>query len=105
VKAPLKERGRASSFAIADPALDTMFAPESIALIGATEAQGSVGRALENVTSYHGLVYPVNLKRETILGVSAFPKIGAVPDHIDLAIIATSSDGSGGTARVCRGRG
>src|SRR5271166_6102774 len=72
------------------PALDTMFAPESIALIGATEAPGSVGRALvENLKSYHGLVYPVNLKRETILGVPAFPKIGAVPDHIDLAIIAT----------------
>ena len=67
-----------------------MFAPESIALIGATEAPGSVGRALvENLKSYHGLVYPVNLKRETILGVPAFPKIGAVPDHIDLAIIAT----------------
>src|SRR5271157_6162305 len=72
------------------PALDTMFAPESIALIGATEAPGSVGRALvENLKLYHGLVYPVNLKRETILGVPAFPKIGAVPDHIDLAIIAT----------------
>jgi len=67
-----------------------MFAPESIALIGATEAPGSVGRALvENLRLYHGLVYPVNLKRETILGVPAFPKIGAVPDHIDLAIIAT----------------
>ena len=67
-----------------------MFAPESIALIGATEAPGSVGRVLvENLKSYHGLVYPVNLKRETILGVPAFPKIGAVPDHIDLAIIAT----------------
>ena len=34
-------------------------------------------------------LYPVNLKRDTILGVPAFPKIGAVPDHVDLAIIAT----------------
>ena len=59
-----------------------MFAPESIALIGATEAPGSVGRALvENLKSYHGLVYPAKLKRETILGVPAFPKIGAVPDQ------------------------
>ena len=67
-----------------------MFTPESFAVIGATEAPGSVGRALvENLKSYRGLVYPVNLKRDTILGVPAFPKIGAVPDHIDLAIIAT----------------
>jgi acetyltransferase len=72
------------------PVLNAMFTPESVAVIGATEAPGSVGRALvENLKSYHGLVYPVNLKRETILGVPAFPKIGAVPDHIDLAIIAT----------------
>ncbi len=67
-----------------------MFAPESIALIGATEAPGSVGRVLlENLKSYHGLLYPVSLKRDTILSVPAFPKIGAVPDHVDLAIIAT----------------
>jgi acetyltransferase len=67
-----------------------MFAPESIAPIGATEAPGSVGRVLlENLKSYHGLLYPVSLKRDTILSVPAFPKIGAVPDHVDLAIIAT----------------
>ena len=70
--------------------LNAMFTPESVAVIGATEAPGSVGRALvENLKSYHGLLYPVNLKRDTILGVPAFAKIGAVPDHIDLAIIAT----------------
>jgi predicted CoA-binding protein len=67
-----------------------MFTPESVAVIGATEAPGSGGRALvENLKSYRGLVYPVNLKRDTILGVPAYPKIRAVPDHIDLAIIAT----------------
>jgi CoA binding domain len=72
------------------PALNTMFAPESIALIGATEAPGSVGRALlENLKSYHGPVYPVNLRRHTVLGLPAFPKIGAVPGRVDLAIIAT----------------
>jgi acetyltransferase len=45
------------------PALNAMFTPESVAVIGATEAPGSVGRALvENLKSYHRLVYPVNLK-------------------------------------------
>src|SRR6516164_7473485 len=71
-------------------ALSTMFAPESIALIGATEASGSVGRALlENLKSYDGALYPVNLRRDTVLGLPAFPKIAAVPDPVDLAIIAT----------------
>ena len=67
-----------------------MFAPESIALIGATEASGSVGRALlENLKSYDGALYPVNPRRDTVLGLPAFPKIGGVPDTVDLAIIAT----------------
>src|SRR6266403_5017695 len=70
------------------PALNTMFALESIALIGATEAPGSFGRVLlENLTSYPGPVYPVNLRRHTVLGLPAFPKIGAVPGRVDLAII------------------
>jgi len=67
-----------------------MFAPESIALIGATEAPGSVGGVLlENLKSYRGLVYRVNLRRHSVLGLPAFPKIGAIPSRVDLAIIAT----------------
>ena len=67
-----------------------MFAPESIAVIGATEAPGSVGRALlRNLKSYRGPIYPVNLKRDRVLGLRALPKIGAVPNRVDLAIIAT----------------
>jgi acetyltransferase len=67
-----------------------MFAPESVAVIGATETPGTVGRTLaENLKSYRGRVYPVSLKRNTILEMPAFSKITAVPDHVDLAVIAT----------------
>jgi hypothetical protein len=52
------------------PALNPMFAPEAVAVVGATERPGSVSPALlENLKSYHGLVYPVNLKRHRVLGV------------------------------------
>jgi acetyltransferase len=72
------------------PALNAMFTPRSVAVIGATENPGSVGRALvENLKSYDRPLYPVNLKRDTILELPAFPRIGAVPNHVDLAIIAT----------------
>ena len=67
-----------------------MFAPESVAVIGATERPGSVGRALlENLKSYRAPVYPVNRKRHRVLGVPAFPEVGAIPDHVELAIVAT----------------
>ena len=83
------QRKRKSEF-LRRSALNTMFAPESIALIGATEAPGSVGRVLlENLKSYHGAVYPINLRRHTVLGLPTFAKIGAVPDRVDLAIIVT----------------
>ena len=71
-------------------ALDALFAPKSVALIGATDAAGSVGRALmENLRAFDGALYPVNPKRERVLGVKAFPSIAAVPDPVDLAVIVT----------------
>ena len=68
-----------------------MFNPETIALIGATDREGSVGKStLENVLASKGRkIFPVNPKRKTVLGVECYPQIGSVPEKVDLAIIAT----------------
>jgi acetyltransferase len=67
-----------------------MFAPKSVAVIGASESTGSVGRALmENLRSFSGSVFAVNPNRSTILGRKAFREIGTVPEIIDLAVVAT----------------
>lgn len=74
------------------PVLDAMFAPKSVALIGATETAGSVGRTiLENLrtTDFGGPIYPVNPNRRTVLGIKALARIGEVPTPVDLAVIAT----------------
>ena len=78
------------------PILKAMLNPKVIALVGATEVPDSVGRALmENLASFGGVVYPINPKRSSVLGVEAFPNIEAVPNPVDLAIIATPArDGS-----------
>ena len=73
-------------------ALDAIFTPKSVALIGATETAGSLGRTLMwNLLTnpFGGAVYPVNPKRSNVLGVRAFPSVGAVPELVDLAVIAT----------------
>ena len=58
------------------PSLEAMFAPRSVAVIGASETSGSVGRALlENLQSFHGHVFPINPNHSTILGQKAFPTI------------------------------
>ena len=72
--------------------LDVFFAPSSVALIGATENPGSVGRTiLTNLiaTPFGGTIFPVNPKRPNVLGIKAYPKIGEVPAQVDLAIIVT----------------
>ncbi len=72
--------------------LDAIFAPRSVAVIGATEKPGSVGRTvLWNLISnpFGGTVYPVNPKRPNVLGIKAYPTIEDVPEAVDLAVIVT----------------
>jgi len=86
------------------PVLDTMLAPKSVALIGATESPGSVGRTLlENLKdeAFQGDVYPVNPKRLRVLGTPAFPKIGDVPGPVDLAVICTPATTVPGVIEEC----
>ena len=67
-----------------------MLNPRTVALIGATEAQHSVGRTImENLLSFDRKVYPINPKRATVLGVKVFANIADAPEPVDLAIIAT----------------
>jgi len=73
--------------------LDPFFAPTSVALIGATETQPSVSRTiLSNLALFQGKIYPVNPKRDQVLGRKAYPSIRAVPDSVDLAVIVTPAE-------------
>ncbi|NUM77406.1 GNAT family N-acetyltransferase [candidate division KSB1 bacterium] len=72
--------------------LDAIFSPQRIAVIGATERAGSVGQAvLANLMNNHfgGTVFPINPNRESVLGLTAYPRVTQAPGPIDLAIIAT----------------
>jgi len=72
--------------------LDFMFAPKSVALIGASEKEGSVGRTLLwNLIShpFGGTVFPINPKRKNVLGIRAYRNIKELPEIVDLAVIAT----------------
>src|SRR6266542_4024858 len=70
--------------------LDPLFAPKTVAVIGATEKEGSVGRAvLENLSLFAGKVFPINPKRAMVLGRPAFENLAAVSETIDLAVIVT----------------
>lgn len=84
--------------------LDLFFKPKNIAVIGATEAPGSVGRTtLWNLisTPFGGAVFPVNPNRASILGIKAYKSIKEVPAEVDLAVVVTRASFVPGVIREC----
>jgi len=84
--------------------LDVFFKPKNIAVIGATEAPGSVGRTtLWNLisTPFGGAVFPVNPKRPSVLGIKAYKSIKDVPAEVDLAVVVTRAAFVPGIIREC----
>ncbi len=67
--------------------------PKSIAVIGASDKQGSVGRAITSniMNGYKGIVYPISPTRETVFDQKAYKSVLDVPDSIDLAVIITKN--------------
>lgn len=72
--------------------LNLIFNPQRIAVIGASEKEGSLGsKILHNLVGvgYKGMVFPVNPFRSSVQGIMAYPTVNKIPKKIDLAIIAT----------------
>ncbi len=89
-------------------ALDAIFTPKNVAVIGATETPGSVGRTLVwNLISspFGGAVFPVNLKRPSVLGIKAYPTVSDIPEAVDLAVITTPAKTVPGIIKECVDRG
>ena len=72
------------------PNLRSIFYPNSIAIVGATDKEGSVGSTLlKNLlhSDFSGEVFPVNPKRSHILNTDCYPNLTALPKKVDLAVI------------------
>lgn len=88
--------------------LDAIFNPKTVAVIGASEKIGSVGRTLlwNLITHpFGGTVYPVNLKRPQVLGIKAYPTIADVPSEVDLAVLVTPAQFVPGLIKECADAG
>ncbi|HXB73200.1 MAG TPA: bifunctional acetate--CoA ligase family protein/GNAT family N-acetyltransferase, partial [Candidatus Acidoferrales bacterium] len=84
--------------------LDVFFSPRTVAVIGATEKPGTVGRTLlwNLVTSpFGGTVYPVNPNRPSVLGVKAYGSVSDIPEPVDLAVIVTPPASVPGIIKEC----
>ena len=87
--------------------LDVFFQPRSVAVIGATDRAGHVGRTvLWNLISspFGGTVYPVNPKRSSVLGIKAYPNVASLPEPPELAVIMTPAETVPGVIEECAAR-
>ena len=97
-------RERAANVASLRP----LFAPQSVAVIGASRRTGTVGRSvLDNIHAgkFAGRLYAVNPGAAEIGGVPCFPDIESLPVTPDLAVLAVPPDGVVGAAEDCGRRG
>src|SRR5215218_4969954 len=84
--------------------LDAIFRPETVAVIGATDRLGSVGRTImSNLVSnpFGGTIFPVNERRSNVLGIKAYPRISEVPERVGLAVIAAPAPAVPGIMSEC----
>ena len=67
--------------------------PKSIAVIGASDKEGSVGRAITSniMKGYKGTVYPISPSRDKVFDQKAYKSVLDVPNEIDLAVIITKN--------------
>jgi acetyltransferase len=73
-------------------ALERMLNAKTVALIGATDKEASVGQSvMKNLLlgKDRRKIFPVNPNKETVMGVKCYPDIAKVPEHVDFAVIAT----------------
>ncbi len=73
-----------------DKDIASVLAPKSIAVVGATNRQGSVGLAVfSNLlkAGFKGVLYPVHPKAQSVQSVKAYPSLLDIPDEVDLAVI------------------
>jgi acetyl coenzyme A synthetase (ADP forming)-like protein len=88
--------------------LDALFAPKSVAVIGASTKRGSIGREiLHNIIEYefNGKLFPVNPRAEFIHSIKCYPSVLDIPDEVEMAIIVVPSREVLEVARQCGQKG
>lgn len=88
--------------------LSRLLSPRSVAVVGASPKPASVaGEILRNLKrcGFSGEIYPVNPKYEDVDGIRCFPNVAALPENVDLGILAVNRDLVLGAVEDCGRRG
>src|SRR5689334_499082 len=88
--------------------LDPLFRPGSVAVVGASATPGSIGEILVRnllTNPFGGVIFPVNPKRKAVHGVRCYPSLAALPEVVDLAVVATPAQTVVQVVEECAARG
>jgi acetyltransferase len=87
--------GSGTSSVACSTALDALFRPRSVAVVGASRRRNTIGREiLRNLVEFgfEGPVYPVNPAADSVHSMKAYPSLDAISGHVDLAIVTVPRD-------------
>lgn len=82
----------------------SLLSPKSVAVIGASEDLTKFGgRIFKNLVhhGYKGSIYPINPKRDSMLGIKVYPSIGAAPTPPEMAVMAVPRDAVKAAVQEC----
>src|SRR4051794_40638820 len=88
--------------------IEKFFNPRSVAIIGASRRQDTIGQALvRNLVTgdYTGRVYVVNPSAAAVSGMPAYKTVGEIPDDVDVAIVAVPADAVQDVVLDCAAKG
>lgn len=88
--------------------LSSLLAPNSVALVGASDDVARIGgRPLRYLreAGFKGAVYPVNPNRETVQGYKSYASIAALPAAPDVAMLAVPAGATVQAVRDCADKG
>ncbi|HEX7880871.1 MAG TPA: CoA-binding protein, partial [Candidatus Eisenbacteria bacterium] len=88
--------------------LDGIFRPQSVAVVGASNRPGNIGREIvHNLIEFEfqGPVFPVNPHLRTLHSLKAYPTIEAIPDPVDLAVIVVPKEQVNRVVSACGEKG
>ena len=88
-------------------ALERMLEARSVAVVGASVKEGSLGRQMMVELlrgGFEGAIYPVNPGYDDVLGLRCYPSIADVPEPVDLAILGVANQRDRAGARAMPSR-
>lgn len=103
-----RERAEAREWSAAVHSMSALLRPGSIAVVGASNREGSIGRSLvRNLLEggFRGPVYPVNPRARRVLGLTAYPRVDAIPGAVDCAVIAVPAPAVLEVVDACAAKG